>query len=253
MRKKKIDMKKIIFAILIFTTIQNVFSQTISNCSTCSRVVLNENQLNRKSLEELALLRNEILARKGYVFSTEKYSRYFESQNWYKPVQSNSKIRLSEIENRNIEIIKQLETREKTKRNRAISDLKELKSALNTNNETVIGKYLSEIPREAEYYNAIISELKEALNKIDLNNIHWNKNSGLYKVTVDNGFSISSYEILFDYETIRIMSGMNSHSEIFGDFEDGYSDYMSEDEAQIWFVFKMTENGIIFERWDSAG
>ena len=253
-------MRKIIFTILIFTAIQNMFSQTISDCSTCSRVVLNENQLSGKSLEELALLRNEILARKGYIFSTERYWRYFGNQKWYKQVQSNDEIKLTEIENKNIEIIKKLEAREKTKRDRAISDLKELKSALNSNNKAVIRKYLSKIEEdknlskiEEGFYNGFISGLKEVLNKIDLNDIHWTKNSGLYRVEIDNGFCISRYEILFEYETVRIMSGIDSHSEIFGDFEDGYSDYMSEYEHSAWVVFKITENGIIFDHWDGAG
>ena len=246
-------MKKNILVILIFLTSQNMFSQTILDCSTCNRVVLSENQLSGKSLEELALLRNEISARKGYVFSMPKYSQYFENQRWYKPVQSNTEIKFSEIENKNIDIIKKLEAREKTKRDRALTDLKELKNAVNSNNETVISKYLSKLSKGAENYNALISELKEAFVKIDLNNIHWNKKSGLYKVTIDDGYSISSYEILFSYDTVMIKFGMYAHSEIFGAFDDGYSDYMSEEEYLIWYVFKITENGIIFDHWDAAG
>ena len=252
MNINQLEVKQNILIILIFIASQNIFSQTISNCSTCNRVVLSENQLSGKSLEELALLRNEILARKGYVFSTPKYSQYFENQSWYKPVQANAEIKLSEIENKNIEIIKKLEAREKTKRDRALTDLKELKSALNSNNETVINKYLSKLSRGAEIYNALFSELKETFNKIDLNNIHWNKNSGLYKVTIDNGYSFSSYEIMFGYDTVRI-EYIYANSEIFGDIGDGFSEYVPEGEHQIRYVFKMTENGIIFDSWDGAG
>jgi hypothetical protein len=190
------------------------------------------------------------LARNGYVFSTSKYSRYFENQAWYKPVQSNTTIKLSEIENKNIEIFKKIEAVEKTKRDRTLTDLNELKNALNSNNEIIINKYFSKLKREIitiEGYNELIGELKVAFNKIDLNNIHWNKNSGLYKITIDNGYCISSYAILFSYDTVRIEFGMYSHSEIFGDFGDGYSDYMSEREFKLWFVFKMTKNGIIFD------
>jgi len=218
--------------------------------------VLNENQLSGKSLEELALLRNEIFARKGYVFSTEKYSMYFENQNWYKPLPSNAGIKFSDIENKNIEIIKKLEEREKTKRDRAINGLQELRTALNSNNETIINNHLSNLSRDEtykKYYNFLIRDLTETLNKIDLSNIHWNKNSGLYKVTIDNGFSISRYEILFDYDTVRIGYGMDSHSEIFGEFYDGYSDYMPEKEHQAWYIFKMTANGIIFDNLILAG
>jgi hypothetical protein len=245
-------MTKTIFTILLFAAIQQTFAQTISDCATCNRVVLSESQLKGKSLEELALLRNEILARKGYVFSSGKYSGYFEHQDWYKPVQSNSEIKLSDTETKNISLLKNLEAQEKTKRDKAISDLKELKNALNADNKTVIKKYLSKMSKE-EYYGVLINKLKEILNKIDLDDINFNKKSGLYKVSIDNGFSISSYEIRFDYETVRIEGGMNSHSEIFGDFDDGYSDYMSEDEFLFWYIFKVTETGIIFDHWDVAG
>ena len=250
-------MKKVFFTVLIFLTSQNIFSQTISDCSICSHTVLKETQLNGKSLEELALLRNEISARKGYVFSTPKYAGYFANKDWYSPAQSNAEIELSVTENKNIEIIKKMEAVEKTKRDRALNDLKELKNALYFNDEIVINKYLSKLKKEiitAEGYNDLIDELKRGFNKIDLNDIHWNRDSGLYKITIDNGFSISRYEILFGYDTVKIlMSAIYAHSEIFGNFWDGYSDYMSEEEFQLWFVFKLTENGIVFDHWGAAG
>ena len=120
---KRAIVKKSIFTILIFLTCQNIFSQAISDCSICSRAVLNESQLSGKSLEELALLRNEIFARKGYVFSTQEYSQHFESQDWYTPIQSNAEIILSEIESKNVEFIKKLESKEKTKRDKALNSL----------------------------------------------------------------------------------------------------------------------------------
>ena len=73
-------------------------------------------------------------------------------------------------------------------------------------------------------------------------------------VTIDNGYSISSSKILFGHDTVKIEYGVNSHSEIFGDFNDGYSNYASEEEEHtIWYVFKMTVNGIIFDYWGGAG
>lgn len=243
---------KLFLTILMVVFGQYLYSQTIEDCSICNSTLVHNNQLKGKSLEELQLLRNEILARKGYVFSTDLYGRYFENQSWYKPVSSNDKIELNGIEKQNVELIKSLESKEKSKREKSISHLKELKKGLNDNNDKVISKYLSKLKSD-EYYNELIAELKFALNKIDLDDIHWNKKSGLYKVSIDNGYSISSYEILFKEGQIKIQSGMNSHSSIFGDFGDGYSDYMSENESQTWFVFKQTESGIVFDFWTGAG
>jgi hypothetical protein len=242
--------KTLTIYMLLLSTI--VFSQTIENCSTCSTQLLKESQLKGKSVEELALLRNEISARKGYVFSTSKYARYFESKDWYKPAQSNSAIVLTAIENENSSLIKKLEEKELEKRNKALKDLAELKKALNDKNNGVIAKYLHEIIKE-EYFESLESDLKACLDHIDLKNINWNKNSGLYKVTIDNGDNVSKYELLFKYDELTLTSGMHSHSEIFGDFDDGYSDFMSENEYAIWFVFKITENGIVFDLFNGAG
>lgn len=238
--------------ILFLVSSSLLYSQTIDNCSKCNLDLIQNNQLKGKTLEELQLLRNEILARKGYVFSTEIYSKYFENQSWYKPVSSNDKIELNATEKQNVELLKNLESKEKSKRDKAISDLKELKSGLNDNNSNLISKYLSKLKTD-EYYKESLNGLKDALNKIDLDNIHWNRKLGLYKLSIDDGYSISSYEILFRDGQIKIQSGMNSHSSIFGEFDDGYSDYMSENESQDWWVFNINESGIEFDYWDGAG
>lgn len=241
-----------VLTILFLTSSQFLYSQILENCSTCNSTLIQNKQLEDKSLEELQLLRNEILARKGYVFSSDLYWRYFEDQPWYKPDSSNEKIDLNAIEKQNVELIKNLEAKEKSKRETSISDLKALKKGLNDNDEKVISKYLSKLKSDG-YYKSLIAELKFTLNKIDLSDIHWNRKSGLYKVSVDNGYSISSYEILFQDGQIKIQCGMNSHSSIFGEFFDGYSDYMSENESQTWFVFNQTDSGIVFDFWTGAG
>lgn len=46
---------------------------------------ISEDYLRYKSKDEVAMIRNEIYARHGYVFNTEPYKSYFESQEWYTP------------------------------------------------------------------------------------------------------------------------------------------------------------------------
>lgn len=48
-------------------------------------VALSDDQLNSLSAENLALARNEIYARHGYIFQTEPYKSYFNNKTWYKP------------------------------------------------------------------------------------------------------------------------------------------------------------------------
>ena len=242
--------KAITIYVLLISTIS--FSQTLEDCSSCSTALIKENQIKGKSAEELALLRNEIVARNGYVFSTAKYARYFEGEDWYKPASSNSEIILSNIENQNVSFLKNAESNELERRNKALKDLTQLKKALNDKNKSIIANYLHKIVNE-NYFDDLETDLKSNLNHINLEDINWNKSSGLYKVLIDNGHTISHYEILFEYDKVTLTSGRTKHSEIFGDFDDGYSDYMSEEEYQIWFVFKMTENGIVFENFNGAG
>lgn len=64
---------------------------------------LKEKNLRKYDKETLALIRNEIFARHGYVFSTEVYKKYFNSKYWYSPNPSfkggDSELNKYEIEN----------------------------------------------------------------------------------------------------------------------------------------------------------
>ena len=56
--------------------------------------------------EQLRLMRNEILARHGYVFKSKDLKDYFSSKPWYHPGTNNNNIKLSVIEQTNLELIK---------------------------------------------------------------------------------------------------------------------------------------------------
>lgn len=55
------------------------------------------------------IMRNEIYARHGYNFNSADLKTYFGSKPWYKPVANNSQVKLSELEQLNIEILKHCE------------------------------------------------------------------------------------------------------------------------------------------------
>ena len=76
--------------------------------------IVSENDLNKYSLEELSLIRNEIFARHNWAFPEGDIKKYFEKFNWYKPSKNiknknhyNSEIlkKISEIEMSNAKII----------------------------------------------------------------------------------------------------------------------------------------------------
>ena len=68
--------------------------------------LLHGSELNYYDKPTLRLMRNFILARRGYVFQSKDLKEYFEKQPWYRPADSNDDIRLSLLEQLNIELIK---------------------------------------------------------------------------------------------------------------------------------------------------
>lgn len=61
--------------------------------------------------ESLAYARNEIFARKGYIFKQEKFKKYFEGKSWFVPNKnlSGDLSELNHVENANIQLIMKVE------------------------------------------------------------------------------------------------------------------------------------------------
>ncbi|MBU2997493.1 YARHG domain-containing protein [Cellulophaga baltica] len=77
-------MKKIILFTLLCTVL-SCRGQTESKELISSFEYLSEEVLKTKTEEDLCLLRNEVFARKGYVFKNEDLNTYFKTKTWYKP------------------------------------------------------------------------------------------------------------------------------------------------------------------------
>ena len=60
----------------------------------------------QNSLQALATMRNEIFARHGYQFKSERWNTYFRAKTWYKPSKQNVDAELTEIEKANLDLIK---------------------------------------------------------------------------------------------------------------------------------------------------
>lgn len=71
--------------------------------------LLTSEQLKTLSKSDLALIRNEIYARKGHIFTTSKYQSYFASKTWYTPLKPVLWTDLSETERTNIKLIMEFE------------------------------------------------------------------------------------------------------------------------------------------------
>ena len=66
---------------------------------------ITENYLSTQTKEIVALMRNEIYARHGYIFKTEEYINYFSSKPWYQSNPNFNDSMLSEIEKTNRDTI----------------------------------------------------------------------------------------------------------------------------------------------------
>lgn len=78
--------------------------------SEASLKMLDKENLKDKTNEELAIMRNEIFARYGYIFKQGgKMEAYFKMQDWYRPIHPDVNSFLTEVELANIKLIREIE------------------------------------------------------------------------------------------------------------------------------------------------
>ncbi|MBP5392000.1 MAG: YARHG domain-containing protein [Bacteroidales bacterium] len=71
-----------------------------------SMMLINRSMVRGFDKKTLRIMRNEILARHGYNFTSKDLKDYFSSKDWYKPVEDNGTIKLSLGEQAAVELIK---------------------------------------------------------------------------------------------------------------------------------------------------
>ena len=74
-------------------------------------VYMTEDDISGLSKEFVALIRNEIHAPHGYIFNNKDYADFFSQKSWYEPDPNYNVNMLSEIENYNIGIIADYESK----------------------------------------------------------------------------------------------------------------------------------------------
>ena len=95
-----------IFSLLVSCENKKKVNTIIHNTDVVSsEKVYTPEELKGKTYEELRFLRNEIFAKKGYVFKDSVLNNYFQKKDWYKP-NKDAEIVLDSIEKKNIETFK---------------------------------------------------------------------------------------------------------------------------------------------------
>lgn len=87
------------------------FSTDMERYPFTSTQIVTDELLEKTSKADLKIMRNEIFARHGYIFTTEAMKKHFEAQTWYKPTSNNVDELLNEVEKINIDRIKKAEAR----------------------------------------------------------------------------------------------------------------------------------------------
>ncbi len=78
---------------------------SIGDMENFQTVALTEDLLKGLSMMELRMIRNEIWARRGRKFDTPGIRQYFEWRDWYKPLKNQKKVKISDIETQNVNLI----------------------------------------------------------------------------------------------------------------------------------------------------
>lgn len=82
-------------------------------------------KLQNKSLGELRIIRNEIFARKGYIFNSEDLQKHFSVFDWYEPKYANVDSLLTDLDKKNIQTVLELENKKRNEIERSIIQVSE--------------------------------------------------------------------------------------------------------------------------------
>ena len=92
-----------------FTPDERVFVDSALYLFPSDTTYVSESDLQGLTKHEVALIRNEIFARHGYIFKTEEFKVYFDTTSWYVPNPNYSDSLLNDIERANVKFIQQYE------------------------------------------------------------------------------------------------------------------------------------------------
>ncbi|WP_428979529.1 YARHG domain-containing protein [Flavobacterium piscisymbiosum] len=205
---------------------------------------IKQEQIKNLSIDELRFLTNDLYARKGYKFKSGEIDNYYSDKKWYKPINDNEKIVYNTIEQQNLQLFKQRTAELKTDRDKLMNELKIFKATILANDKVTLKNKYSFTTENEQYKN-----ITEALKKINLEDVNWSKNKGLYGVTIDNGDYVMTYELKIEKNHVIVQYSSRGGSDI------AESLYPSEfsDEFSFWWEFEWKNDTLKFIKMNVAG
>ncbi|WP_417939188.1 YARHG domain-containing protein [Flavobacterium sp. RS13.1] len=242
---------KTIFSLFALFLLQTSFGQILKDCSLCKTQLIKNAQVEGLNIGKIRLLTNEIFARNGYEFENSRFQQYFDNKFWYKSVEDNKKVILNDIERKNIAFFKEVIKKLEDQRKEMILQLKDLKNLINQDKLSDL-KTNYNFSYEQQDNTEEKKLLKRVFTKVNLDDINYYKDKGIYKTTEDNGFVQIVYTIYIENDGINISYNYMSHSEIIEGFDE-YTDYYSENEYSYNWQFKFLKNKLNFVTLMVAG
>ncbi|WP_208685722.1 YARHG domain-containing protein [Flavobacterium sp. SLB02] len=192
----------------------------------------------------MRFLTNDLYARKGYKFKSGEIDSYYSDKKWYKPINENEKIVYNTIEQQNLQLFKQRTAELKTDRDKLMNELKIFKATILSNDKVTLKNKYSFTTQNKQYKN-----ITEALTKLNLEDVNWSKNKGLYSVTIDNGDYVMAYELKIEKNHVTVQYSSRGGSDI------AESLYPSEfsDEFSFWWEFEWKNDTLKFIKMNVAG
>lgn len=186
---------------------------------------------------ELRLLRNKILAYHGYRFQSKDLQEYFGNVRWYKPVSDNNTIKLSIIEQTNIQLIK---SEEATRPDDPEDDVQPEGVVVAPEEDWTEEAVANQVRKYFDAVNATFAEGSD-LNPFDLDknyySAHWNE---VYDaVNVKEG-QVETVEQRFFIDDNHWTAGMDTPLEV----RDIRVELLTGDMAEAVFTLVAKEHGL---------
>lgn len=186
---------------------------------------------------ELRLLRNKILAYHGYRFQSKDLQEYFGNVGWYKPVSDNNTIKLSIVEQTNIQLIK---SEEATRPDDPEDDVQPEGVVVAPEEDWTEEAVANQVRKYFDAVNATFAEGSD-LNPFDLDknyySAHWNE---VYDaVNVKEG-QVETVEQRFFIDDNHWTAGMDTPLEV----RDIRVELLTGDMAEAVFTLVAKEHGL---------
>lgn len=186
---------------------------------------------------ELRLLRNKILAYHGYRFQSKDLQEYFGNVGWYKPISDNNTIKLSIVEQTNIQLIK---SEEATRPDEPEDDVQPEGVVVAPEEDWTEEAVANQVRKYFDAVNATFAEGSD-LNPFDLDknyySAHWNE---VYDaVNVKEG-QVETVEQRFFIDDNHWTAGMDTPLEV----RDIRVELLTGDMAEAVFTLVAKEHGL---------